>query len=108
MRFQNSAPGLFTLLHRAGNCPWSDDQVFLQRLTAHWGSSTDVAATSGGGNGGGKASASVLERVSDDEFVIRHSIGTNLVRYNVAGWRNISYAMGRTNLALEMLQKSSR
>jgi hypothetical protein len=28
--------GLFTLLHRAASCPWSDDQIFLQRLLAHW------------------------------------------------------------------------
>lgn len=105
VRFQNTAPGLFTLLHRAGNCPWSDDQVFLQRLTAHWTANAGGATTTPGAVSG---SAALMERVGDDEFVLRHCIGTNPVRYSVKGWRNISYAMGRTNLALEMLQKSNR
>ena len=105
VRFQNTAPGLFTLLHRAGNCPWSDDQVFLQRLTAHW--SANAKTTPGAAAASGSAAA-LMERVGEDEFVLRHSIGTNPVRYSVKGWRNISYAMGRTNLALEVLQKSNR
>jgi len=37
VRFTQSPPGLLTLLHKATNCPWSDDRVFVQRLSAHWG-----------------------------------------------------------------------
>lgn len=93
VRFQNSAPGLFTLLHRAANCPWSDDDVFLQRFLAHWGAA---------GKGG------LVERLGEEEFLLRHALGTNPVKYNVRGWRQISYAMGRTNLATELLRKSKR
>ncbi|XP_023320885.1 unconventional myosin-XVIIIa [Eurytemora carolleeae] len=93
VRFQNSAPGLFTLLHRAGNCPWSDDEVFLHRLSGHWGH---------------LCKGNLLERVGEDQFILRHSLGTNPVKYSVRGWRHVSYSMGRTNLALELLRKSTR
>jgi len=50
----------------------------------------------------------LLERVGEDQFILRHSLGTNPVKYSVRGWRHVSYSMGRTNLALELLRKSTR
>ena len=41
VRFTQSPPGLFTLLHKATNCPWSDDHTFVQRLAAHWGGQSE-------------------------------------------------------------------
>jgi len=93
VRFTQSPPGLFTLLHKATNCPWSDDHTFVQRLAAHWG----------GQNGG-----SLIETNGDTEFTLHHLQGTNQVRYSAHGWRHISYSMGRTNLATEILRKSER
>jgi len=93
VRFTQAPPGLYTLLHKATNCPWSDDQTFVQRLTAHW---------VGQGNG------SLIDSSGDTQFTLHHLQGTNSVRYNALGWRHISYCMGRTNLATEILRKSAR
>jgi len=93
VRFTQSPPGLFTLLHKATNCPWSDDQTFVQRLAAHWGAQNNGA---------------LIESNGETEFTLNHFQGTNPVKYNAQGWRHISYSMGRTNLATEMLRKSCR
>ena len=37
VRFNQSAPGLLTILHKATNCVWSDDRTFVHRLHSHWG-----------------------------------------------------------------------
>ena len=50
----------------------------------------------------------LVERVGEHEFVLQHCLGTNPVKYSVQGWRHMSYSMGRTNLALELLRKSKR
>ena len=34
--------------------------------------------------------------------------GTNVVKYSVKGWRHVAHTMGRTNLATELLRKTSR
>ena len=43
---------------------------------------------------------------------VRYSVmsvqGTNSVRYSVKGWRHLAHCMGRTNLATELLRKTSR
>jgi len=93
VRFTQSPPGLFTLLHKATSCPWSDDQTFVQRLVAHWG---------------GQNSGALIETTGDTQFILHHLQGTNPVRYSAQGWRQISYSMGRTNLATELLRKSDR
>jgi len=93
VRFTQSPPGLFTLLHKATNCPWSDDHTFVQRLAAHWG---------------GQNSGTLIETTGDTQFILHHLQGTNPVRYSAHGWRQISYSMGRTNLATELLRKSDR
>ena len=36
VRFQQTPPGLLTLLHRAASCPWSDDTTFIHRSLSHW------------------------------------------------------------------------
>jgi len=92
VRFTQSPPGLFTLLHKATNCPWSDDITFVQRLCAHWTGQ----------------SGSLMEANGDTEFILNHMQGTSPVRYNATGWRHIAYSMGRTNLATEILRKSTR
>eukprot|EP00092_Neocalanus_flemingeri_P063998 GFUD01077554.1.p1 GENE.GFUD01077554.1~~GFUD01077554.1.p1 ORF type:complete len:1054 (-),score=370.42 GFUD01077554.1:113-3274(-) len=93
VRFTQSPPGLFTLLHKATSCPWSDDQTFVQRLSAHWG---------------GQSNGSLIEGCGETEFTLNHFQGTNPVKYSAQGWRHISYCMGRTNLATELLRKSCR
>jgi len=93
VRFTQSPPGLFTLLHKATSCPWSDDQTFVQRLVAHWG---------------GQNNGALIETTGDTQFILHHLQGTNPVRYSAQGWRQISYSMGRTNLATELLRKSER
>merc|ERR1719167_1916164 len=60
VRFTQSPPGLFTLLHK------------------------------------------------DTIFTLNHFQGTNPVRYDAQGWRHISYSMGRTNLATEVLRRTCR
>ena len=37
VRFNQTPPGLFTLLHKATSCPWSDDRTFVHRLFGQWG-----------------------------------------------------------------------
>jgi len=93
VRFTQCPPGLFTLLHKATNCPWSDDQTFVQRLSAHWG---------------GQNNGTLIESSGETHFTLNHFQGTNPVKYNAQGWRHISYSMGRTNLATEILRKSCR
>jgi len=93
VRFTHAPPGLFTLLHKATNCPWSDDSTFVQRLTTHWGANkTNPLVESCGGT----------------EFILHHMQGTNSVRYDARGWRQLSYWMGRTNLASEIFRKTTK
>jgi myosin-18 len=95
VRFTQSPPGLFTLLHKATNCPWSDDHTFVQRLAAHWGGQNNGALI-------------VTSGETETQFTLGHLQGTACVRYNAQGWRHISYSMGRTNLATEVLRRSAR
>jgi len=93
VRFNQTPPGLFTLLHKATSCPWSDDRTFVHRLFGQWG--------------GGKG-YSLIEKSGEAEFTLKHLQGTNPVRYSATGWRHVSYNMGRTNLASELLRKSEK
>lgn len=87
-----AAPGLLTILHKATNCPWSDDRTFVHRLHSHWGGKAD----------------SLVEKCGESDFILKHLQGTNQVKYSASGWRHISYNMGRTNLAVELLKKSEK
>ena len=49
-----------------------------------------------------------METHSKEEFTLRHLQGTIPVKYSASGWKQISYSMGRTNLASELLRKSER